>query len=107
VEHYDTIRPVDIVDFLESRISEEEAELRHVSTDDPSTSSTLASDMLAECAQKRAILAEWKRAAQEGITDTADAQGELAFARRSMLNILASGYAGHPDFDPAWGAGPQ
>jgi hypothetical protein len=63
--------------------------------------------MLAECAQKRAILAEWKRAAQEGITDIADAQGELAFARRSMLNILASGYAGHPDFDPAWGAGPQ
>lgn len=59
--------------------------------------------MRAECAQKREILARWKRAA-EGVSDSPDAEGELAMARRAMLNILAAGYEDHPDFDPEWAA---
>jgi hypothetical protein len=96
------IRHVDIVEFLEARVSEDEAELRHASADDPSTSSDLASGLLAECAQKRAIIADWKRAVSEGPED--NPEGELAVARRSMLSILAAGYVNHPDFDPEWGA---
>ena len=59
--------------------------------------------MRAECAQKREILARYKRAAS-GTVDSADAQSELAMARRAMLNILAAGYEDHPDFDPEWAA---
>lgn len=95
---------MDITEFLEARIGEEEAQLRHADTDDPA-GSPLIGPMLAECAQKRAILDYWKRAAAaEGISDTADAQGEQAIARRSMLRILAAGYENHPDFDPEWAA---
>jgi hypothetical protein len=96
---------VDIVDFLEARIAEEEAELRHATLGDPSTSSDLASGLLAECAQKRAIIADWKRSVSEGPgDDDAEGQSELAVARRSLLSILAAGYANHPDFNPEWGA---
>jgi hypothetical protein len=59
--------------------------------------------MRAECAQKREILARWKRASAD-LFDSTDAQGELAMARRAMLNILAAGYEDHPDFDPEWAA---
>lgn len=99
-----TIRDVDIVEFLEARIDEEEAELRHVDIEELQAPASLGSKLLAECVQKRDILADWKRAAAaEGINDPADAQGTVAMARRSMLGILAAGYVGHPDFDPEWG----
>lgn len=98
-----TLQDVDIAEFLEARLDEEEEQLRRADTD-PSAS-PLVLPMLAECAQKRAILDSWKlSAAAEGISDTADAQGEQAIARRSMLRILAAGYEMHPDFDPEWGA---
>lgn len=94
---------MDLAEFLEARIDEEEQRLRHAESD--SSVSPLVAPMLAECAQKRAILDYWKRsAAAEGISDPADAQGEHAIARLSMLRILAAGYKTHPDFDPEWGA---
>ena len=63
----------------------------------------MARIMLAECAQKRAILDGWKRAAaEEGITRPAEARGNVAMARRSMLTILAAGYRSHPDFSRDW-----
>jgi hypothetical protein len=94
---------MDIVEFLEARIDEEEAELRHVDFDAPSSASSLASKLLAECAQKRAILANWKRTVPgRGISDTAVTQADLALAHRSMLGILAAGYRAHPDFNPDW-----
>lgn len=90
---------VDIVSFLKARISEEEANLLHA---DPSDSQ-LAGPMLAECAQKRAILDDWKcAAAAEGIEDPADARHPLTVARRSMLVILAAGYKNHPDYCGHW-----
>lgn len=94
---------MDIVEFLEARIAEEEAPLRHAEVDATGTSPGLADSMLAECAEKRTVLARWKLAEKaESGSDTTDAQGELVMARRSMLNILAAGYADHPDFDPDW-----
>lgn len=90
---------MDIVTFLEARIAEEESNLLHA---DPSESQLLG-PMLAECAQKRAILDDWKfAAAAEGIVDPADVQGPLAMARRSMLAILAAGYQSHPDYSSEW-----
>lgn len=91
---------VDIVVFLEARIAEEESSLEHTSLDD---SPTLTRHVLAESAQKRAILADWTRAAAaEGISNPADARGPLTQARRSMLLILAAAYRGHPDHSAAW-----
>jgi Family of unknown function (DUF6221) len=90
---------VDIVVFLEARIAEEEASLVHAGPSE----SRLVRSMLAECAQKRNILDDWKRAAaNEGISCPADAQGNVAKVRRSMLMILAAGYRSHPDFSDEW-----
>jgi hypothetical protein len=100
------MRRVDIVEFLEARIREEEAQLRHAENNDPSCPPSLTALGLAGCRQVRVILASWQRAADEG-TETAGAQDSPAIARRSMLNILAANYASHPDFDPEWGAGFQ
>lgn len=92
-----------IVEFLEARIAEEEAALIHAETGDSSIATTLAGRMLAECAQKRAIVEYWKQAAdEEGISEPLDARGPLAFARRSVLAILAAGYGGHPDYSDSW-----
>lgn len=94
---------MDIAEFLEARIDEEEEQLRHADQDP--AASPLVAPMLAECAQKRTILDYWKESAvAEGISDAANAQSEQAIARRSMLRILAAGYETHPDFDPKWGA---
>jgi hypothetical protein len=99
-----------LVEFLEARISEQESAVRR-GTFAPGTAdgshreykASLAQLMLAECAQKRAIIARWKEAADaEGITDLSEAEGTVAIARRSMLSILAGSYREHPDYDPAW-----
>jgi hypothetical protein len=94
------------MEFLEARISEDEAQLAWAQNNDQSFPPSSTAPRLAECRQKRAILADWKRAADER-TETAGAQDSPAIARRSMLNILAANYASHPDFDPEWGAGFQ
>ena len=97
---------MNIVEFLEARIAEEEAAIRDgmfvVGTSDlPEDGS--AERMEEECAQKRAIIASWKDAAEdEGIEDPGEAQGTVAIARRAMLTILAGSYREHPDYDPGW-----
>lgn len=92
---------MDIVKFLETRIGEEESGLSYV--DDPEAPASLASKLLAECAQKRRILEDWNQAAAaEGISDPAEARGTLALARRSMLLILTAAYRGHPDHSEDW-----
>lgn len=64
---------------------------------------TLCERMLDECAQKRAIIASWKEAADaEGISDPGEAEGAVAVARRAMLAILAGSHREHPDYDPGW-----
>jgi Family of unknown function (DUF6221) len=91
--------PVDLVEFLEARIAEEEESLAHA---DPSES-RMARNMLAECAQKRSILEGWKRAAAaEGISRGGDAGDSLVMVCRSMLTILAASYTSHPDFSSDW-----
>lgn len=90
---------MNIVVFLEARIAEEEARLLGARD----SGSRLAQSMVAECAQKRAILEEWKRYAADGAPDP------LAIARRSMLAVLAANYKNHPDYSPESrpsGAGP-
>ena len=99
-----------LVEFLEARIGEQESAIR-VGTfttgtaDDPGRNdkASLGQLMLDECAQKRAIIASWKEAADaEGISDLSEAQGTIAIARRSMLTILAGSHREHPDYDRAW-----
>lgn len=96
---------MDVVAFLLARINEEETELLRAARSDPSTPSFLASPRLAECVTDDP--GELEQVVREGTGDTADVQGSPEIATRSMLNILASGYAGHPDFDHEWAAGPN
>ena len=103
---------MNIVQFLEARIAEEEAAIRDGmfvlgTSDSPEDGSdgksSLGERMEEECAEKRAIIASWKQAAEaEGIEDPADAEGTVAVARRAMLTILAGSYREHPDYDLGW-----
>jgi hypothetical protein len=105
---------MNIVEFLEARIAEQEAGIQgrnfiadhNVGTavsDDMAVPPSLTDALLAECAQKRGILAAWKEVAEaDGITDPADAEGPVALARRSMLIILAAGYKDHTDYEDEW-----
>ncbi|MDQ0756058.1 DUF6221 family protein [Arthrobacter sp. B3I4] len=83
---------MDIVVFLEARIAEEEARLLGAQDSD----ARLAACMMAECAQKRAILEDWKRGAANSSHDP------LSIARRSMLVVLAASYKSHPDYSRNW-----
>ncbi|MCB5293154.1 DUF6221 family protein [Arthrobacter sp. SO3] len=102
---------MDIVEFLEARIAEQESAIRDgsfvlgVSEDENGSEdkTSLGKRMLDECAQKRAIIASWKEAAEgEGISEPSEARGTVAIARRAMLTILAGSHREHPDYDPAW-----
>lgn len=103
---------MNIVEFLEARIAEEEAAIRdgmfvvgtsELPEDGSDGKASLGERMQEECAEKRAIIASWKEAAEgEGIEDPGDAEGTVAIARRAMLTILAGSYRDHPDYDPGW-----
>lgn len=108
---------MNIVEFLDARIAEQESAI-HSGTfthspggdtaDEGSSDESLASLMLQECAQARAVLTAWRDAADaEGITDPADAEGTIAVARRAMLHILAGGFKDHPDYQAGWQANIQ
>lgn len=103
---------MDIVEFLEARIAEQESAIQAGSFGPGASCSpgnenmdeaTLCERMLDECARKRAIIASWKEAADaEGISDPGEAEGTVAVARRAMLAILAGSHREHPDYDPGW-----
>lgn len=104
---------MELVKFLEARIDEQEAGLQgRAFTEDHSAGLAcavigipprLVEALLAECAMKRRILADWKNVAEaEGITDPAHAEGPVALARRGMLLILAGGYKDHPEYEQEW-----
>ena len=104
---------MNLAEFLEARISEQEAYLQgrgfpqDLSADEASADiavpATLNEALLSECAQKRAILADWKAAAEEeGITCPLEAEGTVALSRYSMLLILAAGFKDHPDYQEEW-----
>ncbi|MFM9429898.1 DUF6221 family protein [Arthrobacter sp. MP_2.3] len=103
---------MDIVEFLEARIAEQETALREGSfrpggsvgpENENMDQSSLRALMLEECARKRAIIASWKEAADaEGISDPGEAEGTVAVARRAMLTILAGSHRDHPDYDAGW-----
>lgn len=103
---------MDIVEFLEARIAEQESAIWGGSLrpggwcsheNENMDEASLCERMLEECAQKRAIIASWKEAADaEGISDPREAEGTVAVARRAMLTILAGSHREHPDYDAAW-----
>lgn len=105
---------MNIVEFLEARIAEQEESiqcgnstpgqnLHTLATDEMAVPLSLTEALFVECAQKRAILADWKAAAaEEGITARTETAGTIAIAHRSMLNILAAGYKNHPDSQNLW-----
>ena len=112
----DCLRPckstLSVVDFLEARIAEKEAEVRRRYVSRPSGDpeelgqpGPMDQMILAECTRKRAIVAEWQSvAAAEGTAHICEADGPSAVALRSMLRILAAGYESHPDYREEWGA---
>lgn len=99
-----------VVDFLEARIAEKEAGVRRRYGSWPTGNQEelgepgpLGQMILAECAQKRAIVAQWRSvAAAEGARNICEADGPGAIALRSMLRILASSYEAHPDYREEW-----
>lgn len=104
---------MDLFKFLEARIDEQKAGIQGRSFAEHASARPgcdligipprLTAALLAECAMKRRILADWKAAAvADGIADPEDAEGPVALARRAMLLILAGGYKDHPDYQPEW-----
>jgi hypothetical protein len=99
-----------VVDFLEARIADKEASVRrHYLNRTPSNPEEvgepgpLGQMILAECAMKRAIVAEWwSAAAAEDAANICEADGPRAVALRSMLRILAAGYEAHPEYREVW-----
>ncbi|WAH99189.1 DUF6221 family protein [Arthrobacter sp. MMS18-M83] len=97
-----------LIDFLEARIVEQEAIIlsrtfatrrsSRLGANDHMVPRSLTAALLAECAQARAIVEDWKQAAEvEGITDPSDARGSIAVARRSMLRILTASHRDNAD----------
>ncbi len=105
---------MNIVEFLEARIAEQEAGIQGrplvagpaaeaAAGDDMALPLSLTDALLAECAMKRQIVADWKAAAEkDSITDPADAEEPVALARYSMLIVLAAAYKEHPDYNDEW-----
>lgn len=94
---------MNIVDFLEERIAEEESALAHADTDGDTPSASLAAKMLAECAQKRAIIDYWKRrAADAGVDSPSEDRRGACPDAVAMLSILAAAYRTHPDYPTGW-----
>jgi hypothetical protein len=112
----------DLVEFLLARVSEDEAFARasasllliiqtercavigsdehrtymHFDRHDPAR-------VLAECAAKRAIVAEadrGRRALAAGVINSSNVS--LAASGETVLKALAAIYASHPDYDQAW-----
>lgn len=99
-----------VVEFLEARISEKEASVRRRygnrtlgGVQEPDELRPVGQMILAECAMKRAIIAEWRSAAAaDGTAHLCEADGPSVVAMRSMLRILAAGYESHPGYRTEW-----
>lgn len=87
-----------IVEFLLARIAEDEAAIEGGHIDPPGPDPQWGLDrMRAECQAKRAIVAEWSNDARYP-----DFSGGYETAIDNVLDCLATVYADHPDYDPAW-----
>lgn len=105
---------MNLVEFLEARVAEQEAGLQgralvacrnveSAASNEMAVPPSLTDALLAECAMKRRILADWKAAAgEDSITDPAEAEEPVALARQSMLIVMAAAYKDHPDYDNEW-----
>jgi hypothetical protein len=99
-----------IIAFLEARIAEKECNVRRFYGTRASKLAPVEGEpgplgrlILAECTLKRAILANWRAAAEaESITRIGDAVDTVALSRRSMLRILAAGHEAHPGYREEW-----
>jgi len=93
----------DLVDFLLARIAEDEAVARKASVGSPQWHQTAGdriaphvarwdpARVLAECEAKRRVVERETRS-----------QTPITYRRQFVLRDLASVYADHPDYDPAW-----
>lgn len=98
---------VSIAEFLEARVDEDEARassgwtsLRDTrwETDDYGRNFLTPSAVLAECAAKRAIIAQCREDHEDSMASRDDAT-EVA---SMVLYALAAVYAGHPDYQKEW-----
>ena len=82
----------DIIEFLEARLDEDEADYLESLQHDPypeSWANIIATRILLECAVKRQIIAHCKRI-----------DGD--FEVEKVLFIIAEPYMDHPDYQPGW-----
>ena len=89
----------DIVDFLEARLDEDEAESLDSLQHEPypeSWANILAARVLLECAVKRKILAHFMRCDEESAPLGAPEDVQ------PFLFIIAEPYMDHPDYQPEW-----
>lgn len=94
---------MNIVNFLEARVAEEESVLAHADSEGTGRLASLAAKMLAECAQKRAIIDSWKRRAEAaGISSPGEDRRGACPDAVAMLAILSAAYRTHPDYPAGW-----
>jgi hypothetical protein len=87
-----------IIEFLEARIAADEAEAMRLQQESDFGLEAFGNYMLAECAAKRAILAECR----PGTLDYLDAGEDDQPAPMWVARALATVYKDHPDYQPEW-----
>jgi len=97
---------VTIVEFLTNRYQQEEdAWLQPVAAPAMAILAgfAMAGFAMADLASKRAIVAEYERIALSAETYPNPPNFSSLIAMTTVVRHLAQPYAGHPDYDPAWG----
>jgi len=97
---------MNIIEFLEARIAEDEADNRDyakLEDDDRGGWAIVYSQrVLAECATKRSILADRKRIDRSANPD--DWSAGYSDGNYDALHALAAVYKDHPDYQQEWAA---
>ena len=92
-----------LADFLLARIAEDEAVARRIAAVGSCEPAYHPARVLAECAAKRAIVADLQKWDDATEADLGDDRfyGWLNGVEQAAQH-LAAPYADHPDYDPAW-----
>ncbi|MDQ1059109.1 hypothetical protein QFZ23_003010 [Arthrobacter globiformis] len=94
-----------IVEFLEARIAEDEAEARRDLEGLAMTEAKADLRVFAECEAKRKIIALADDVEQMDAQLSAESGGEDLGTADAILKALAAVYASHPDYQQEWTRG--
>jgi len=94
---------MNITEFLEARIAEDEAEASQYQAYEQDISETAGwwepTRVLAECAAKRTIIAGWE---DPNDIMTSDVDAGYSLGIDNAVHALAAVYSDHPDYQQAW-----